>query len=88
MDGSPRIRYLSTCMDRPGNSRSSRLEGGILLSIDERPNEAWFEPGEVSPSFPESTTGSAHVKSWNGTMAVVEHDGPCILILRCAYYPG
>jgi hypothetical protein len=59
-----------------------------FLSINDRSNEAWFEPGEAPPSFPELTTGSAHVKSWNGTTAVVEHDGPCILILRRAYYPG
>ena len=59
-----------------------------ILSMDDRPNEAWFEPGDAPPSFPELNAGSAHVRSWNGTTAVVEHDGPCILILRRAYYPG
>ena len=58
------------------------------LSLADRQNEAWFESGDARPDFPQSTTGSAHVKSWNGTMAVVEHDGPCILILRRCYYPG
>jgi hypothetical protein len=59
-----------------------------FLSGNDRPNEAWFEPGDGPASFPELITGSAHVKSWNGTTAVVEHDGPCILIVRRAYYPG
>ncbi len=58
------------------------------LSLGDRQNEAWFEPGDAPPDFPPSTTTSARVKSWDGTVAVVEHNGPCILILRRVYYPG
>ncbi len=59
-----------------------------FLSLTDQQNEACFEVGDAPPNFPHSTTGSAHVKSWNGTEAVVEHDGPCILVLRRVYYPG
>jgi uncharacterized membrane protein YfhO len=28
------------------------------------------------------------VKSWDGKIAVVDHDGACILVLRRTFYPG
>jgi hypothetical protein len=59
-----------------------------FLSMNDRPNEAWFEAGDGPAGFPESGSGSGRVESWDGTVAVVDHDGPCILILRRAYYPG
>jgi hypothetical protein len=59
-----------------------------VLSDNDARDEAWFEPGDAPQSFPKSTNTSADVKSWDGKTAIVEHDGPCILILRRAYYPG
>ena len=58
------------------------------LSLNDRPNEAWFETGDGPTGFPKSNRGSAHVESWDGTTAIVVHDSPCILILRRTYYPG
>jgi hypothetical protein len=60
----------------------------LRLSKYDVPDEAWFEPGDEPQGFPESTMGSGEVKSWDGEVAIVEHDGPCILILRRTYYPG
>ena len=60
----------------------------LRLSENEAPDEAWFEPGEAPAGFPAVSASSAQVKSWDGKTAVVEHDGPCILIVRRAYYPG
>ncbi len=59
-----------------------------VLSSNDRSNEAWFESGDGPTGFPRSNRGSAHVKSWDGTAAIVVHDSPCILILRRTYYPG
>ena len=58
------------------------------LSSSDAADEAWFEPGDAPPSFPSETASSAQVNSWDGKTAIVEHDGPCILILRRTYYPG
>jgi hypothetical protein len=60
----------------------------LVLSENDAPDQAWFEPGDMPPSFPQSPARSANVKNWDGKTAIVEHDGPCILILRRAYYPG
>jgi hypothetical protein len=58
------------------------------LSTNDAADEAWFEPGDAPPSFPEVGASSARVNSWDGKTAIVEHDGPCILIVRRTYYPG
>jgi hypothetical protein len=60
----------------------------VVLSFDEARDQAWFEPGDRPPEFPKSGASSANVKSWDGKNAIVEHDGPCILILRRTFYPG
>jgi hypothetical protein len=59
-----------------------------VLSENDAANEAWFEPGDAPDGFPESSGGSARVKTWDGKTAIVEHTGPCILIIRRAFYPG
>jgi hypothetical protein len=59
-----------------------------FLSLNDRPDEAWFGSEDGPTGFPRSNHGSAHVKSWDGKTAIVVHDSPCILILRRTYYPG
>ena len=60
----------------------------VVLSFENarRPSlvRAWRSPSLLS----RVTARSANVKSWDGNTAIVEHDGPCILILRRAFYPG
>ena len=60
----------------------------LVLSENDVPDQAWFETGDEPTSFPKLSARSASVKSWDGQVALVEHDGPCILILRRAFYPG
>ena len=41
------------------------------------------------PALPRSPFArSARVVSYDGRLAVVEHDGPCDLVIRRTYYPG
>jgi hypothetical protein len=58
------------------------------LAANDAADQAWFEPGDAPRGFPTASATSAQVKSWDGTTAIVEHDGPCILIVRRTFYPG
>jgi hypothetical protein len=58
------------------------------LSRSDAAEQAWFEAGDAPPSFPKGRTGSGRVKSWDGKTAIVEHEGPCVLIVRRTYFPG
>jgi hypothetical protein len=58
------------------------------LSTADLPDEAWFLAEDGAPVLPGPLATSAHVRSWDGRIAVVEHDGSCVLILRRTYYPG
>jgi hypothetical protein len=58
------------------------------LSQADALDEAWFLPEDRPPPFPDPGARAAHVKSWDGHTAVVQHDGSCILVLRRTYYPG
>ena len=58
------------------------------LSSGDRPDEAWFLAEDGAPRLPDPPATSAHVTSWDGRVAVVEHDGSCVLVLRRTYYPG
>jgi hypothetical protein len=60
----------------------------VRLSTNDAADEAWFEPGDAPPSFPAVGASTGQVNSWDGKTAIVEHNGPCILILRRTYYPG
>ncbi len=64
--------------------------GGLYteLSVLDRPEEAWFLPGDSPLPFAGDAAQTANVESWDGQAAVVLHDGACILILRRTYYPG
>jgi hypothetical protein len=65
--------------------------GGLYseLSRSDARDEAWFLPEDrPSPRLPDRFARNAQVASWDGRTAIVEHDGPCILILRRTFYPG
>ena len=61
------------------------------LSLSDRQDEAWFLAEDSAPVFtcarwprwPASGVGTVREKT-----AVVKHDGPCMLVMRRAYYPG
>jgi hypothetical protein len=52
------------------------------------PNEAWFLAEDHPPVLPTPAADVATVRSWDGQTAIVDHDGPCLLIMRRTYYPG
>lgn len=58
------------------------------LSQSDDPDVAWFLPGDLPSPLPTPSARAASVKSWDGKTAIVEHDGPCILVLRRTFYPG
>jgi len=58
------------------------------LSLSDAPDDAWFLTEDQPSLLPIPAAQTAHVQSWDGKTAVVEHDGSCILILRRTYYPG
>jgi len=51
-------------------------------------DDAWFLSEDHPSPLPDPTAQVAHVQSWDGQTAVVEHDGSCILVLRRTHYPG
>ncbi len=58
------------------------------LSFFEARDDAWFLPEDHPPALPGKSATAASVLEWDGRLAVVEHDGSCILILRRTFYPG
>jgi hypothetical protein len=58
------------------------------LSRVDATDEAWLLTEDLPPPSPDPPARIASIRSWNGRTAIVEHDGPCILILRQAVYPG
>jgi hypothetical protein len=68
---------------------------GVLyteLEAADLPDEAWFLPEDRPADLPDlgdgTAAGTIRVQSWDGRTAVVEHEGPCILILQRTHYPG
>jgi hypothetical protein len=51
-------------------------------------DEAWFLAEDGEPVLPGPLVTTARVQRWDGRIAVVEHDGSCVLVLRRTYYPG
>ena len=47
---------------------------------------AWFLAEDDVPGRPDAR--SARLVSWDGTSAVVEHDGPCDLVVARSFDPG
>ncbi|MBX6313348.1 MAG: hypothetical protein IRY99_10605 [Isosphaeraceae bacterium] len=58
------------------------------LVRDDDPETAWYLASDRPPEGTSSRTRSACVWSWDGRRAVVEHDGPCDLIIARTAYPG
>jgi hypothetical protein len=70
--------------------REVRVWGLLFMSLANRDalDEAWFLSEDHPPSLPEPIAQVTTIRSWDGRIAVVEHDGSCVLILRRTYYPG
>jgi len=47
---------------------------------------AWFLAEDGVPARPDAA--SARLNSWDGSVALVEHDGPCDLVIARTYDPG
>jgi hypothetical protein len=47
---------------------------------------AWFLAEDAIPARPDAR--SARLKSWDGSVAEVEHDGPCDLVIARTHDPG
>jgi hypothetical protein len=59
------------------------------LAQTESTETVWFLPGDRPPDPPEPRAQTARIlRDWNGTSAVVEHDGTCDLVIRRTYAPG
>ena len=58
------------------------------LSAADSRDVAWFLAEDNALSLPKPTAQVASVRSYDGQIAVVDHDGSCILVLRQTYYPG
>lgn len=51
--------------------------------------EAWAAAGDLPADWNPSTLGQpARLVEWDGARGVVEHEGPCLLVLNRTYYPG
>jgi hypothetical protein len=66
--------------------QESSLISGI--SFDPDPQSVWYRAGEEPQTSPQPRARSARVVSWDGRTAVVEHDGPCDLVMNRTFYPG
>jgi hypothetical protein len=58
------------------------------LTRKEVSTDAWFLSEDNPSALPDPIARTASVQNWDGQMAIVEHDGACILVLRRSYYPG
>jgi hypothetical protein len=56
------------------------------LSREDDRETAWFLAEDRLPARPEAR--SARLVSWDGATAVIEHDGPCDLIVARSFDPG
>lgn len=62
------------------------LIAGIAYNLD--PSVVWYEAKDRPPTGGGPRADSARVVDWNGRTALVEHDGPCDLVINRTYYPG
>jgi hypothetical protein len=58
------------------------------LSAHAFPDLAWTIVEDKIPPLPLPTAQKARVRTYDGQVATVEHDGSCFLIIRRTYYPG
>ena len=62
---------------------------GALLTEDlGGPETAWITREDNDSSLLHLDARSARVESWDGTVAIVEHDGACLLVVSRMFYPG
>jgi hypothetical protein len=77
----PEARAVARARNIPDRTEIVRL----VMETDD-PTVTYFLSADGVPSRP--VARMARVKSWNGSVAIVEHDGPCDLVLSRTYYPG
>jgi hypothetical protein len=62
------------------------LAAGMGYDLD--PAVVWYRAEDRPTIEREPRAKAATVVSWDGREAVVEHDGPCDLVINRTYYPG
>jgi hypothetical protein len=58
------------------------------LTKDDHRDEVTYMKAGSPPQGQGPRASKAHLVSWNGTEAVVEHDGTCDVVFRRGWYPG
>ncbi|MBV8486786.1 MAG: hypothetical protein JO161_00770 [Planctomycetaceae bacterium] len=58
------------------------------LNREDHRDEATYMRGDAPPQTSAPRARQARLLSWNGTEAIVEHDGDCDIIFRRCWYPG
>jgi len=58
------------------------------LGVDFDPRTVWYRDGDQPLEAAGAAATSARVISWDGSSAVVEHNGSCILVIGRTHYPG
>jgi hypothetical protein len=79
----PRAR--AALRTRFATSELSLLAG---VDYDPDPQTVWYAGADRPPPKDSPRATSASIVSYDGESALVEHDGPCDLVLSCTYYPG
>jgi len=65
---------------------SDQIRLNDRLSLSDDLDLAWFLAEDGVPDRPDARF--ARLISWDGTIATVEHDGACDLVLARSFYPG
>jgi hypothetical protein len=65
----------------------SALPRALESLIADQPDRAWFRAQDL-PLVDRPMAREARVTRWEGRAGEVEHDGPCVLVLDRAWYPG
>jgi hypothetical protein len=71
-------------------TRISTSESSLLSGVEYDPDQqtVWYSPADRPPPDDSPRATSARVVSYDGETALVEHDGPCDLVVARTYYPG
>ena len=87
------VRYPAPFPGTAGGNPGERIaprESALLagISSDSDPRTVWFL-AQFQPDAPAGPPASrAEVTAWDGSHAVVAHDGTCDLVVNRTYYPG
>ncbi len=79
----PQVRAATRARYAPDEAS---LVAGI--SYDDDPTVVWYQEGDRPSNEQAPRATVARVVEWNGREAIVEHDGPCDLVVNRTYYPG